>query len=71
MDTLNERQKPIMDRIWDEMTSVSGPRYKAQMMTGKPDLTPGFLGRVTSVSFKRKHPFETHLTFPRWSMPGC
>ena len=48
-----------MDAIWDEMTSVSGPHYKAELKAGKPDLVPGLLGRVSSVSFRRKHPFDT------------
>jgi hypothetical protein len=44
------------------MTSVSGPHYKLELKAGKPDLVPGFLGRVTSVSFRRQHPFEHHMT---------
>jgi len=62
MENQDQGNKPLMDRIWNEMTSVSGPKYKAHMMTGKPDVTAGFLGRVSSVSFRRQHPFEIHMT---------
>jgi hypothetical protein len=74
MENQDQGNKPLMDRIWNEMTSVSGPKYKAHMMTGKPDVTAGFLGRVSSVSFRRQHPFEQHahtnetnLTMDDWT----
>jgi hypothetical protein len=62
MNTQKQGKKPVMDAIWDEMTSVWPPLPKAELMQGKPDLVPSFGGRVSSVSFRRKHPFEHHLT---------
>lgn len=62
MNTQRQGKKPMMDAIWDEMTSVWPPLPKAQLMQGKPDLTPKFGGKIWSKSFRRQHPFETHMT---------
>ena len=52
MDKQGQEKKPVMDKILDEV----------ELKAGKPDLVPGFLGRVSSASFRRPRPFEHHVT---------
>ncbi len=76
MDKPEQEKKPVMDRIWDEMTSVWPPLPKGGFRPNQPDPAPGLGGQVRSRSFPRRHPFEHHTppadvkpTMDDWTVP--